>query len=110
MQHQPRPDGARLDDMTGGGEYFPNDIYSANGLRIYGNPNNIFDRESFNVIQSVKGKPNAEVTIYRAVPNDKSIETINPGDFVTLSKQYAKDHAAGGYGQSGKAGKILSKR
>ena len=111
MQHQPRPDGARLDDMTGGGEYFPDDIYSANGLRIYGNPNNIFDRESFNVIQSVKGKPNAEVTIYRAVPNDKSIETINPGDFVTLSKQYAKDHAAGGYGQSGKeAGKILSKK
>tara|TARA_R100000654_G_scaffold27862_1_gene52210 strand:+ start:71 stop:1096 length:1026 start_codon:yes stop_codon:yes gene_type:complete len=111
MQHQPRPDGARLDDMTGGGEYFPDDIYSANGLRIYGNPNNIFDRESFNVIQSVKGKPNAEVTIYRAVPKDKSIKTINPGDFVTLSKKYAELHAGSGYGQSGKeAGKILSQK
>tara|TARA_R100000781_G_scaffold73051_2_gene45652 strand:- start:1388 stop:3070 length:1683 start_codon:yes stop_codon:yes gene_type:complete len=111
MQHQPNPDGARLDDMTGGGEVFPDDIYSPEGLRLYGDPKNIFDRESFDVIQSVKGKPNAEVTIYRAVPNDDKITTINRGDFVTLSPEYAKLHAEGGYGLGGKdAGKVISQK
>jgi GNAT superfamily N-acetyltransferase len=111
MQHQPNPDGARLDDMTGGGEVFPNNIYSPEGLRLYGDPKNIFDRESFDVIQSVKGKPNAEVTIYRAVPNDDKITKINRGDFVTLSPEYAKLHAESGYGLGGKeAGKVISQK
>jgi len=108
MDHQPREDGARLDDMTGGGEYFPDDIYSPNGLRFYGNPNNKFDRESFKVIQESRGKPEKEVTIYRAVP--KGIKTINVGDFVTLSKTYAEDHAFSGYGISGQdSGEVISK-
>ena len=111
MAHQPRSDGARLDDMTGGGEFFPDDIYSPQGLRLYGNPKNIFDRESFDIIQSVKGKPEAEVTIYRAVPDEENITTINEGDFVTLSKNYAEIHGESGYGRSGQdKGKILSKK
>ena len=111
MQHTPNPEGARLDDMTGGGEYFPDDIYSSNGLKFYGDPNNKFDRESFDVIQSVKGNPEAEVTIYRAVPNEDNINTINSGDFVTLSKEYADMHGASGYGIDGQeAGKIISQK
>jgi hypothetical protein len=114
MQHQARSveeGGARLDDMTGGGEVFPSDIYSPQGLRYYGNPDNKFDRESFEIIQKVRGNPNAEVTIYRAVPKDDSIKTINEGDFVTLSKTYAEMHGASGYGRSGdEAGKIISKK
>ena len=111
MAHQPRSDGARLDDMTGGGEFFPDDIYSPQGLRLYGNPKNIFDKESFDIIQSVKGKPEAEVTIYRAVPDEENITTINEGDFVTLSKNYAESHGESGYGRSGQdKGKILSKK
>ena len=111
FQHQPRSDGARLDDMTGGGEYFPDDIYSSKGLSYYGDPKNKFDVESFNVIQSVKGKPNDEVTIYRAVPKDEKIKDINEGDFVTLSKDYAELHAASGYGVGGnESGKIISKK
>ena len=108
IQHTPNPEGARLDDMTGGGDYFPDDIYSINGLRIYGDANNKFDRESFDAIQSVKGKPDAEVTIYRAVPNEDNINTINSGDFVTLSREYAEMHGASGYGVDGQdAGKII---
>ena len=111
FQHQPRSDGARLDDMTGGGKYFPDDIYSSKGLSYYGDPKNKFDVESFNVIQSVKGKPNDEVTIYRAVPKDEKIKDINEGDFVTLSKDYAELHAASGYGVGGnESGKIISKK
>ena len=111
MQHTPNPEGARLDDMTGGGEVFPDDIYSSQGLRYYGNPNNKFDRESFEIIQEVRGNPDAEVTIYRAVPDKAEIDLINSGDFVTLSRDYAEMHGAGGYGVDGQqAGKILSKK
>ena len=109
MQHQPNEEGAPLFDMTGGGEVFPDDIYSSNGLRFYGNPNNEFDRESFQIIQKVRGNPEAEVTIYRAVPNEESISTINPGDFVTISKKYAELHGESGYGKDGTdKGKIIS--
>ena len=109
MAHQPRPDGARLDDMTGGGEYFPSDIYT-DGLRLYGNPRSEADRESYAQILEARGNPEKEVTIYRAVPNDESITTINAGDFVTLSRAYAEMHGASGYGRDGTdAGKILSK-
>lgn len=108
MQHQPNEEGAPLFDMTGGG-FFPDDIYSSNGLRFYGNPNNEFDRESYKIIQKVRGNPEAEVTIYRAVPNEDSISTINPGDFVTISKKYAELHGESGYGKDGTdKGKILS--
>jgi hypothetical protein len=70
---------------------YPKDIYSANGARYYGND----DFESKKIIQlfrSLRGKPEAELTIYRAVPKGVS-EVINPGDWVTPSKQYAEFHA-----------------
>src|SRR5690606_40088346 len=37
--------------------------------------------------------PDAMVWIYRAVPED--VSTFNPGDWVTTSKAYARDHMAG---------------
>ena len=112
MQHQatePELGAARLDDMTGGGTVFPDDIYSPQGLRYYGNPNNKFDRESYEVIQKARNNPDMEITIYRAVP--KGVKDINPGDFVTPSKAYAKDHAYSGYGSMGnESGDIISKK
>ena len=114
MQHQPLApeDGAApLWDMTGNGEVFPGDIYSQNGLRYYGNPNSQADRESYKVIMEVMDDPEAEVTIYRAVPDEADIDTINPGDFVTLSRTYAEQHGESGYGPIGEdKGKILSKK
>jgi len=114
MQHQPSApeDGAApLWDMTGNGEVFPGDIYSQNGLRYYGNPNSQADRESYKVIMEVMDDPEAEVTIYRAVPDEADIDTINPGDFVTLSRTYAEQHGESGYGPRGEdKGKILSKK
>jgi len=111
MAHQPpspQDGAARLDDMTGGGTVFPDDIYSENALRFYGG-NNPADQESLNVIQSVKGDPDAEIIIYRAVP--KNANNINPGDWVTLSKRYAEDHAESGYGPDGnQAGKVVSQK
>src|SRR3990172_2912716 len=46
-------------------------------------------KESYNILKKIKDNPDAEVTIYRAVP--KGINTINDGDWVTLSMEYAKN-------------------
>ena len=112
MDHQPRgpqDGGGRLDDITAGGELFPADVYSADGLRLYGNPNNSFDRQSHAAILAARGNPEAEITIYRGVPTD--VNQINAGDWVTLSPDYAAMHAASGYGPNGdQAGKVISQR
>jgi hypothetical protein len=47
-------------------------------------------KESYRILKQIQGKPDAEVTIYRAVP--KGIDKINEGDWVSLSKTYAKEH------------------
>lgn len=104
----PSDENARLDDLT---KTFPVDIYSPNAIKYYGNPNNQADIESNEIIQKAKGYPNMEVTIYRAVPNIDSVNSINEGDFVTLSRTYAEDHAYTGYGSMGnESGKILTKK
>ena len=38
----------------------------------------------------MRGNPDSEITIYRAVPQD--VKEINPGDWVTTTKEYAVDH------------------
>lgn len=157
----PGPDfGAPLHDLTGGGQMYPSDVYAASASKIYGG-GMPYDRKAFDIAQSYKDKPNASVTIYRAVPKElansekladieKKMATymkrgtlpkdaenfsngskwydwayeernklrnlpdepmaefeINPGDWVTLTKEYAKDH-----GESALKGKykILSKK
>ena len=126
IQHQPRgpneENPVRLDDLTksttGEEAGYPDNFYSSEGQRIYaqgpsfsGDEYGMANTESYNIIKSVKGNPDAEVTIYRGVPDEESITDINPGDFVTLSKKYAELHAASGYGRSGdEAGKIISKK
>lgn len=47
-------------------------------------------KQSFNILKSIKDNPDAEVTIYRSVP--KGTDKINEGDWITLSKRYAKEH------------------
>jgi hypothetical protein len=161
--HQaPSPDfGAPLYDLTGGGQMYPADVYSSKAAQFYGG-NLPYDQKAFSIAQQYKDKPDALVTIYRAVPKDISnseklatlekqmaaymkrgtlpkdaenyssgskwydsayerreslrkmpdepsndISTINAGDWVTLTKEYAKDH-----GESALKGeyKILSKK
>ena len=70
---------APLHNLTG---IYPDDIYSIDGLRYYGDGDTIADRESLSVIRYAKGNPNASVKIYRAVPNanaviDKKINNLN---------------------------------
>jgi hypothetical protein len=87
MQHQaPGPDDAPATDLESLGA---RDIYGPRGLQIYGTGDDVADRESMAAVRSIRGKPEAEVTIYRAAPKSD----VNHGDWVTLSRSYAEDHA-----------------
>jgi len=80
--------GAPLHDLTQNGIY-PDDVYSANGHRYYG-ANDAMDNKSFSIANEYRGSPDELVTMYRSVPDN--IGTINNGDWVTLSKEYAEEH------------------
>lgn len=92
MQHRPpgRESGAALHDLTSN-SVFPKDVYST--LRDYGSGDPKLDREAFDIIQKMKGKPDGTVTIYRAVPKGKENEPIRPGDWVAITHGYAKQHS-----------------
>jgi len=92
MSHRPTESGAYGSDITMKGEFIPKDAYE--------HPEYYFDmkaktdygvatRESWDIIKSIRNKPNATITIYRASPS----KDINNGDWITLSKKYAKLHA-----------------
>ncbi len=85
---------------------FSDDVYSKDAMRLLGHGDKKIDEESINVIKSAKGNPNKEITIYRAIPKDIDAD-INPSDWVTTSKGYAKQH-----GESALDGnyKILEKK
>jgi hypothetical protein len=86
----PGPDfGAPLYDLT---KMYQADVYSPKAVQYYGTGLPTADREAFALAQKVRGNPDATVTIYRAVPKDPNIKSINEGDWVTLSKEYAKNH------------------
>lgn len=123
MSHQPRERDAesiQLDnlsvDVSGNESGFPDDFYTPKGKRIYApGPRSADDMygisndESYKAVLKAKNNPDAEITIYRGVP--KYVDNINDGDFVTLSKTYAEEHASTGYGQMGdEAGKVISQK
>ena len=96
MRHRP-PDpevGNTLDDLSA---IYPEDLYSDKGWHYYGvggSPaQQRMDTVSANIMAKVRGNPNAEVTIYRAVPKD--VDSFNAGDWVTINREYAKEHGEG---------------
>lgn len=154
-----RSGGNTLDDLS---DTFPDDIYSGVGARYYGHQGgSTMDHKSVEIIQSMRGKPDKTVTVYRAVPHKmqpseeiaklesemreymrrgkkpkdadpdlspsgwynstharveylKSLPDdppgtigINPGDWVTINKQYAKNH---GDANLGGEYRIISKK
>ena len=97
MSHRPT-DGVRAFDLTekvDGEQMIPKDMYE----QWYGSRGTIEDKQSIAALKSIKGKPDAEITIYRASPS----KDFNYGDWVTFSKDYAKTHA------EGNGGKVYSK-
>lgn len=86
--------GAPLHDLTA---IYPDDVYGPNGIRYYGYGNPKLDNFSFMLIKAARNKPNMQVEIYRAVPDNLSSkeEVINVGDWVTINKRYAIMHGEG---------------
>ena len=106
MSHRPmtvEQGAAPLHDLM---KAFDDTIYGPSGVQNYGTGSPRLDREALRVFNQVRNKPDATVTIYRAVPQNASGK-INPGDWVTVSKEYAMEH---GEGPLGGKYKIISQK
>ena len=95
-QHQAptRDGGAPAFNLAG--DIYPDDIYSSKAVQYYGTGSDTMDEETMRLLQSLRGSPDADVTIYRAVP--RGVDNLNAGDWVTVNKQYAKDHGESALG------------
>lgn len=92
MPHQPTG-GAGLHDI---GSELP-DFYEHPEYYEFGDPS--VDREATTAAMRTRGQPDAKVVIYRSAP--EGVTHINPGDWVTTSRQHAKNEGAG-QGEGGK--------
>jgi GNAT superfamily N-acetyltransferase len=70
---------------------YPEDLYSAQGARFYGDGQPKLDKQMHDIVMRLRGKPDAMITVYRAVPKGVSA-SINKGDWVTPLKAYAFMH------------------
>lgn len=82
-----KDDGAPLHDMT---KVYPEDVYSSEGRRIYATGEDRIDSQAFELIAKLRGKPNAIVTVYRAVPISPSRRI----DELEKQKAYILKHGA----------------
>lgn len=88
--HQPPEDAAPLHDL-GNAEIgsFPADVYDH--PEWYWHSGEAYDRESARIIKQVRGKPDAQVTIYRSAP--PGVTHFDTGNWVAISKAYCDLHA-----------------
>ena len=83
MSHQPDPEGVPGYDVE---LYYP-DYYARPSLYRH---DPACDRETYSALKAMRADPEAEVTIYRSLPD--SSYGIQEGNWVTLSKTYAQQH------------------
>jgi 8-oxo-dGTP pyrophosphatase MutT (NUDIX family) len=90
MQHQ-APDaegGAPAHDLTGNGT-FPADVYTHPHYYDTYHP----DYNSVHsTLRAAQGNPEKKIRIYRALPAEHAGKGFNTGDWVSTSKEYARDH------------------
>jgi hypothetical protein len=88
---------ARLDNAY---EVFGQDIYGPNALQYFG-AGDPRETKTVAALKRLRDNPDAEVTIYRGVPDDAT-GGIAKGDWVTLDKDVAQNYANLKPGQKGK--------
>lgn len=71
---------------------YPDDIYGPKGHQYYGHGEGQMDKDTMQILNELRGNPNADLVVYRAVPNSVSDLAINPGDWVTPNLDYAHMH------------------
>jgi len=90
IEHRPMTVEGGAAPLHDAAKSFGEDVYGPNALQYFGSG----DRREASVLKllrSVRGNPNAEVTIYRGVP-ENAPRAINPGDWVTLDPRVAADY------------------
>jgi hypothetical protein len=91
-----RDSGAPLDNLK---DVYPDDVYGPNAARYYGVASgDATDKAAIRIIQATKGKPDAPVKVFRAIPKGIQSNEINPGDWITTMKSYAVMHGEGALG------------
>lgn len=103
MRHRPNEDGATADNISIGDIAMPESFYKK--PQDFMNMNDVGMKESFNILLKIKNKPNASITIYRATTGNE----INNGDWISLSKDYAKEHNRNSLDNKGNIVKIQVK-
>ena len=86
IQHRPNDEGPRAFDLAEG-DMMPKDVYEH--PEWYSAMDGKVIRETMAQLRKVRGKPDALVDIFRAGP----VGEMNQGDWVSLSKEYARTHA-----------------
>jgi len=91
-----RDSGAPMDNLKG---IYPDDIYGPNAARYYGHEaGSQNDKAAIRILQATKGKPDAPVKVFRAIPKQIKSDQINPGDWITTIKSYAVQHGESALG------------
>ena len=93
ISHRPSKEGPPAHDLFKGA-MVPDDVYDTPRYYIGSHPNvnpKTYKEtvDAIRYLKSIKGNPEAEVTVYRAGPKRE----LNNGDWITLSKSYAEGHA-----------------
>lgn len=90
IDHRPMTEeggASRLHDLT---PAFGEDIYGKNALQYFGS-GDAREASVVRTLRNLRGKPDAEVTIYRGIPEGAEGK-IQAGDWVTLDQAVAKDY------------------
>lgn len=93
-----------LHDLT---TSFGDDIYGRNALEYFGS-GDPREKSTLRILQSLRGKPDAMVTIYRGAPANAG--GINAGDWVTLDRKVAQDYVDLARENEGKTGKVFAQQ
>lgn len=85
-----------LEEVAQGFHNQPSDYFGPMGARYYGY-DDVEGRESATAVRNItralkEGQKNIKITVYRAVPKDVGNTKLKNGDWITLSKSYAKVH------------------
>lgn len=89
MQHRPMTIEGGAAKLYDAGTAFGQDVYGKNALQYFGSGLS-GEKTSLDILKKVRGNPDAEITIYRGVP--EGVNSINKGDWVTLDQKMAEEY------------------
>ena len=92
MSHRPTLEGMPPSHNLLEGETLPRDVYTHPEFSIASGRNfktDVAAQESWSALQKIKNNPDADIMVYRASPKNE----LNIGDWITFSKDYAKQSA-----------------